>query len=74
MSENETAVAILCLAIVVTSLVSPATSGTEDIEPRDLNLTGWDCANQLDGTAGIQDGIERNRMKNRWPRGDVTQL
>jgi hypothetical protein len=33
----KTAAAILCLAIVVTSLVITATSDTEDIELRDLN-------------------------------------
>ena len=40
---------------------------TEDIELRDLDLTGWSCVNQSEGTAQSQDGIERNRMKNRWP-------
>jgi hypothetical protein len=56
----KTAAAIVCLAVFVTGLASRATSGTEDIELRDLNLTGWTCANQLDGTAKTQDGIERN--------------
>ena len=30
-------------------------------------MTGWDCANQFEGTAQSQDAKERNRMKNRWP-------
>src|SRR5262249_54083898 len=42
---------------------SPA---TEDIELRDLDLTGWECANNFEGTAQSQEAKERNRMKNRW--------
>jgi hypothetical protein len=57
----------LCAVTVVTAFASLATIGTEDIELRDLDVTGWDCVNQADGTAQSQDGIERNRMKNRWP-------
>ena len=61
------AATILGPAIIVTSHANPATSGTEDIELRDLNLTGWNCANQQHGTTKTQDGIERDRMRNRWP-------
>lgn len=57
----------LCLAIVITALASPRTIATEDIELRDLDVTGWDCANQSEGTAQSQEARERNRMKNRWP-------
>ena len=60
------AAASLCLAIVTTALASPGT-GTEDTELRDLDVSGWDCANQSEGTAQSQDARERNRMKNRWP-------
>jgi hypothetical protein len=59
--------ACLFLGIVLTALASPATIGTEDNELRDLDLAGWDCANQSEGTAQSQDARERNRMKNRWP-------
>lgn len=60
-------VASLCAAIVVTMLASlPAIDTTEDTELRDLHVTGWDCVNQLEGTAQTQDARERNRMKNRW--------
>jgi hypothetical protein len=53
---------------VVTVLASLAAINTaEDIELRDLELTGWDCANQAEGTAQSQDARERNRLKNRWP-------
>jgi hypothetical protein len=63
--------AALCLA-AVTVLGSPAPIGTGDNDLRDLEVTGWDCANQFDGTAQSQDAKERNRMKNRWPPGDLS--
>ena len=62
----------LCLVIAATVLASAPTTVTEDIELRDLDVTGWDCANQADGTAKSQDAIERNRMKNRWPVSDLS--
>ena len=65
------AAAALCLA-TATVLASPAPIGTEDNDLRDLDVTGWDCANQFDGTAQSQDAKERNRMKNRWPPGDLS--
>ena len=61
------AAASLCLAIAVTGFASPAAISTEDTELRDLDVTGWDCVNQSEGTAQGQDSIERNRLKNRWP-------
>src|SRR5438876_4657661 len=61
------AAASLCLAIAVTGFASPAAISTEDTELRDLDVTGWDCVNQTEGTAQGQDSIERNRLKNRWP-------
>jgi hypothetical protein len=51
--------------IVLGSLAAIET--TEDTELRDLDVTGWDCANQSEGTAQSQDAKDRNRMKNRWP-------
>jgi hypothetical protein len=60
----------LCLATAMV-LTSPAI-GTEDTELRDLDVTSWDCANQFEGTAQSQDAKERNRMKNRWPPGDLS--
>jgi hypothetical protein len=53
------------VATLIASLAAIET--TEDTELRDLDLTGWDCANQSEGTAQSQDARERNRMKNRWP-------
>jgi hypothetical protein len=55
----------LCLA-AATALASTAPIGTEDIDLRDLDVTGWDCVNQSEGTAQSQDARERNQMKNRW--------
>jgi hypothetical protein len=34
-------------------------------ELRDVDLTGWDCATNLEGAAKTEDGKERNRQKNR---------
>ena len=59
------AAACVCLAIVVTAFATLSTH--EDIELRDLDVKGWDCVNQTDGTAQSEDARERNRMKNRWP-------
>jgi hypothetical protein len=61
-------VASLGAAILVTALASSlAIETTGDNELRDLDLTGWDCANQFEGTAQSQDAKDRNQMKNRWP-------
>jgi hypothetical protein len=55
-------------AFVVTILAGlAAIETTEDTELRDLDLAGWGCANQSEGTAQSQDARERNRLKNRWP-------
>jgi len=64
-------VAALCVA-AVTVLANSGTISTEDTDLRDLDVTGWDCANQFEGTAQSQDAQERNRMKNRWPPGDLS--
>ena len=34
-------------------------------ELRDVDLSGWDCATKLEGSARTPDGQERNRQKNR---------
>jgi hypothetical protein len=65
------AAAALCLA-TATVIAGSAAIGTEDTDLRDLDVTGWDCANQFDGTAQSQDAKDRNRMKNRWPPGDMS--
>jgi hypothetical protein len=61
-------VASLGATVVVMMLASlGAIDRTEDTELRDLDVTGWDCVNQSEGTAQSEDARERNRMKNRWP-------
>ena len=59
---------VVCVFAAVTMLASViAIQSSEDTELRDLDLTGWDCANQFEGTAQSQERKDRNRMKNRWP-------
>jgi hypothetical protein len=61
-------VASLSAVAVVTVLAGlAAIEPTEDTELRDLDVTGWDCVNNPEGTAQSEDAKERNRMKNRWP-------
>ena len=64
MSRMKAALSLSGLATTV--LANSGTIETEDTELRDLDVTGWDCANQFEGTAQSQDAKERNRMKNRW--------
>jgi len=60
--------ASLGAAIIAALLVCHAATNTaEDTELRDLDLMGWGCANQPEGTAQSEDAKDRNRMKNRWP-------
>ena len=55
-------------AVLVTIVASlAAIETTHDTALRDLDITGWDCANQSEGPAQSQDAKESNHMKNRWP-------
>jgi hypothetical protein len=56
-----------CLSLAIIGLASAATLVSEDSELRDLEIKGWDCLERAEGTAKTEDGIERNRMKNRSP-------
>ncbi len=38
---------------------------SEDRELKEIDLSGWDCRERLGGTAKTDDGVERNRLKNR---------
>jgi hypothetical protein len=38
---------------------------SEDRELKEIDLAGWDCRNQLGGSAKTDDGVERNQGKNR---------
>ena len=47
------------------ALAATFSSETEDLELRDLDVTGWDCLDRVGGAAATVGDIERNRMKNR---------
>ncbi len=59
-------VASVCFTLL---LVSPGFAQrpriSEDRELKEIDLTGWDCLERLEGTAKTPDGVARNRMKNR---------
>lgn len=63
----------LACAVVAVTLMSaaPALHAQQRIsEDRDLleiDLTGWDCLDRPGGAAKTEDGVERNRGKNRGP-------
>jgi hypothetical protein len=57
---------IICSAVILLT-ASQAPTCAQDLELRDLDLTGWDCLTKLEGAANTQDGKERNRQKNRSP-------
>jgi hypothetical protein len=58
--------AFFCLTLaVVATFARCVTEENEDLELRDLDVTGWDCLDRVGGTATTVGDIERNRMKNR---------
>src|SRR5262245_34508590 len=62
----------IVLSLGVGALVAMLASLTaldtiEDTELRDLDLKGWECANQFEGSAQGREARQRNCMKNRWP-------
>ena len=48
----------------------PRVSNDRDL--KEIDITHWDCANRLEGTAKTPDGAERNRLKNRSAPGGIT--
>jgi hypothetical protein len=38
---------------------------SDDRDLKEIDLTQWDCLNQLEGSAKTPDGVERNHLKNR---------
>ena len=58
-------------AVVLTILLTGSALAQQRIsEDRDLvqiDLTGWDCLDKLEGSSKSPDGQERNRQKNRSP-------
>lgn len=58
------------LGAILALLSRPAEARTpfgvsDDRDLKEIDLRGWDCLNQLEGTAKTPDGVERNRLKNR---------
>jgi hypothetical protein len=51
----------------VAILIAAFAPTTPVFELRDVDLSGWDCATNLEGAAKTEDGKERNRQKNRTP-------
>ena len=39
---------------------------SEDVDLKELDLTGWNCANRPEGSGRSPDTAERNRLKNRF--------
>jgi hypothetical protein len=57
------ALAFLLGAFAFAFAARPAIS--EDRELKEIDLASWDCRDRLEGTAKTEDGVERNRWKNR---------
>jgi hypothetical protein len=69
--HNKTILMAGCCSLLFAALASaerPRISA--DRELTEIDLTGWDCLDRLEGTAKTPDGIERNRLKNR-PAADL---
>jgi len=57
---------VLGLALLLLAVGASAQQRiSEDRDLKELDLTGWDCLDRLEGTAKTADGVERNRGKNR---------
>jgi len=55
-------------ALICSAAIGLATGALADnLEIRDVNVSGWPCLTQPSGTAKTPDGVERNAMKNRDP-------
>jgi hypothetical protein len=67
MSRMKIVASVSAVAVVTVLAGLAAIEPTEDTELRDLDVMGWDCASQFEGSAQSQDAKDRNRMKNRWP-------
>ena len=55
------------LTVVPLFAARPRPVISEDRELKEIDLTAWDCRDQLEGSAKTPDGTERNRLKNRSP-------
>src|SRR4051812_19957483 len=57
----------LTLAAAGTSSSQAQRRISEDMELKEIDLTGWDCLNEMGGSAKTEDGVARNHGKNRAP-------
>ena len=57
------ALSLLVSAALLVIAARPRLS--EDRELKELNLSGWDCLNRMEGSAKTPEQMERNRLKNR---------
>jgi hypothetical protein len=68
MRRRRFAVCACALTLVAATISSPAQRRiSEDRDLREIDLTGWDCLNQMGGSAKTPDGAARNKGKNRAP-------
>ena len=53
------------LIVAAVAVAAPPREISQDRELKEIDLSGWDCLNRMEGTAKTDDGRERNRLKNR---------
>ncbi len=64
--QHKALVAAICFSLLAVPLsVAERPRISEDRELKEIDLSGWDCRERLEGTAKTPDGVERNRLKNR---------
>ncbi len=63
MSTKKLLLVSLIAGVALSAQAQPRISDDRDL--KDIDLTGWDCLNRLEGSAKTPDGQERNRGKNR---------
>src|SRR5947207_2366499 len=54
------------IALAYFDVVQAGQQISEDVDLKELDLTGWDCANRPEGSGRSPDTAERNRSKNRF--------
>jgi hypothetical protein len=57
---------VFATVIALAGVVRAGQQISEDRELRELDLTGWNCANRPEGSGRSPDTAERNRLKNRF--------
>ena len=64
---------IASIALICFLAIGLAAGADQFLDLSDVDVTNWDCVDNLEGSAKTQDGKERNRQKNRSPV-DITAL